>query len=156
MWEESYMYYTVYKITNTISGRYYIGKHQTKNLNDGYMGSGKILLQAYKKYGKEKFTKEILHIFNTEEEMNSKEKELVIISEDSYNICPGGNGGFGYINGNNIGKFRGKNHSEETKQKIREKRIGKSNYTPTQEYKKRMSQIMKDKHKNNSGFNKRA
>ena len=40
------MFYTVYKITNKINGKYYIGKHQTKDLNDGYMGSGKLLKRA--------------------------------------------------------------------------------------------------------------
>ena len=86
------MYFTVYKITNNINGKFYIGKHQTTDLNDGYMGSGKLLLQAISKYGKENFTKEILFIFETEEEMNTKEKELVVINEKSYNLCDGGNG----------------------------------------------------------------
>ncbi len=36
-------YYTIYKITNIINGMIYIGKHQTKDVNDGYMGSGKHL-----------------------------------------------------------------------------------------------------------------
>jgi hypothetical protein len=96
------MYYTIYKVTNKINSIYYIGKHQTKDLNDGYMGSGKILKKAIKKYGIENFTKEILYIFDTEEEMNSKEKELVIISEDTYNLCEGGKGGFSYINKNKM------------------------------------------------------
>lgn len=96
------MYYTVYKITNNINGKYYIGKHQTKDLNDGYMGSGKLLKRAIKKHGIEKFSKEILHIFETEEEMNAKEKELVVISEQSYNLCEGGQGGFGYIYRNKL------------------------------------------------------
>lgn len=96
------MYFIIYKITNTINGKFYIGKHQTNKLNDGYMGSGKLLKLAIRKYGLENFKKEILHIFNTEEEMNIKEKELVVISEMSYNLCEGGHGGFSYINRNNL------------------------------------------------------
>jgi len=96
------LYYTIYKITNKTNGKYYIGKHQTKDLNDGYMGSGKLLRRAIKEYGIDNFTKEILFIFDNESDMNAKEKELVVISEESYNLCPGGHGGFGYINENNL------------------------------------------------------
>lgn len=92
------MYFIVYKTTNKINGKFYIGKHQTTDLNDGYFGSGKLLKRAIKKYGKENFLSEILHVFQTEEEMNQKEKELVIIGKMSYNLCEGGKGGFGYIN----------------------------------------------------------
>lgn len=96
------MKYTIYKITNNLNGKTYIGKHQTKNINDGYMGSGKLLRRAQSKYGIENFTKEILHVFDTEEEMNAKEAELVTkefcLLESTYNICAGGQGGFGYIN----------------------------------------------------------
>ena len=76
--------------------------HQTKNLEDGYMGSGKYLKRAIKKHGLENFTKEVLHIFSSEEEMRSKEAELVneefVARDDTYNLCHGGKGGFGYIN----------------------------------------------------------
>ena len=92
------MHYTVYKITNNLNNKFYIGKHQTYDLGDGYMGSGKWLKRAIQKYGIENFSKEILHVFETEEEMNAKEKELVVISEQSYNLCEGGKGGFSYIN----------------------------------------------------------
>ncbi len=74
--------------------------HQTKDLNDDYMGSGKLIKAAILKYGVENFTKEILHVFDNEEDMKLKEKELVVISENSYNLCDGGHGGFGYINRN--------------------------------------------------------
>lgn len=97
-------FYTIYQITNLLNNKIYIGKHQTSNLNDGYMGSGSDLLSDYKSIEKEHFKKEILYIFDNEEEMNLKEAELVTkefcLREDTYNKNPGGKGGFGYINSN--------------------------------------------------------
>jgi len=92
------LYYTIYKITNKINGKFYIGKHKTENIDDDYMGSGKLIKLAIEKYGIENFKKEILHIFETEAEMNEAEARLVILGEDSYNLCPGGQGGWGYVN----------------------------------------------------------
>jgi len=87
-----------------LNGKIYIGKHQTKDLNDGYMGSGKHLRHSIAKYGIENFTKEVLFQFDNEADMNAKEAELVTeefcLREDTYNLCPGGHGGFGYINSN--------------------------------------------------------
>lgn len=99
------MYYTIYKITNQINGKYYIGKHQTKKLDDGYMGSGKLLKLAIAKYGIDNFKKEILYIFDNEIDMNAKERDLVIVNESTYNLCDGGNGGFSYINRNGLYGF---------------------------------------------------
>ena len=72
--------------------------HKTKNLEDGYMGSGILIRRAIEKHGIENFSKEILHIFDNEKDMKVKEKELVIVSEETYNLLEGGHGGFGYIN----------------------------------------------------------
>ena len=47
-------YFTIYQITNNINNKYYIGKHITDNPYDSYMGSGKAIIRAIKKYGKEK------------------------------------------------------------------------------------------------------
>jgi len=58
----------IYKIINTVNNKIYIGKHSTGNIGDGYLGSGIIILRAIKKYGIDKFEKEILFKFNTEEE----------------------------------------------------------------------------------------
>jgi hypothetical protein len=96
------MFYTIYQITNKIDGKIYIGKHQTTYLEDGYMGSGKILRRAQEKHGIDSFVKEILFVFETEEEMNAKERELVTEEfcslEHTYNLCQGGHGGFSFIN----------------------------------------------------------
>ena len=98
------MFYTIYQISNLIDGKIYIGKHQTKDLDDDYMGSGKHSSRAIAKHGIENFKKEILFKFDNEADMNAKEAELVTeefcLREDTYNLCPGGNGGFGYINSN--------------------------------------------------------
>lgn len=97
------MFYTIYKITNKLNGKYYIGKHQTKDLNDGYMGSGKLITRAIKKHGIDNFTKEILFVFDNEDEMNAKEAELVVVSEETYNLCAGGKGGWSYVNREGLG-----------------------------------------------------
>ena len=101
------MYYFLYKTTNTLNGKFYIGVHSTVNLNDGYLGSGTIIKKAIKKYGKEVFVREILEFFGSKEEMFARETELV--SEDfvkdhsNYNVHLGGKGGWdNYLN---KGKF---------------------------------------------------
>lgn len=95
------MNFLVYKITNTVNNKEYIGIHRTRNIDDGYMGSGKHLKRAIQKYGKEKFTKTILYNCSSEIEMINKEKELVTeeycSQKNTYNICLGGHGGFWHI-----------------------------------------------------------
>lgn len=92
------MYYTIYKTTNQLNGKTYIGYHSTKDLNDSYLGSGKILKQAIEKHGIDNFTKEILYIFPTREEALQKESEIVdeafVMDSNTYNMKLGGEGGF--------------------------------------------------------------
>lgn len=88
------MYYTVYKITNLVNGKVYIGQHRTTRLDDGYMGSGTVLKQSIKKHGKSNFKKEILYVFDNPQDMNDKEKELVheefVNNPNTYNLDIGG------------------------------------------------------------------
>ena len=70
-------YHYIYKITNLINGKIYIGQHTTSNLDDGYMGSGKILTRAIKKYGVENFRKEIQGFYEDIDELNYMERLFV-------------------------------------------------------------------------------
>lgn len=114
------IYYTIYKTTNKTNGKFYIGKHITDNPNDFYLGSGVALIKAIKKYGKDNFNKEVLHIFENEDEMNLKEKEIVTESfcrdNKTYNIGLGGEGG---------SHFKGKKHTDEMKRALSEKMTGR-------------------------------
>lgn len=98
------MFYTIYKVTNQINGKIYIGKHQTNDPNDWYLGSGKNLKRAFEKHGRSNFKKEILFVFDNEQEMNDKEIEIVnedfVARKDTYNLCVGGQGGFSFVNNN--------------------------------------------------------
>lgn len=66
------------------------------------MGSGKVIKRAMEKHGVQNFTKTILEMFNTQEDMFNKEKEIVneefLSRSDVYNLRRGGSGGFDYIN----------------------------------------------------------
>lgn len=95
------IHFLIYKITNNINGKYYIGQHKTEDPYDDYMGSGRLMLKALKKYDLSCFTKEILFDFDNFDDMNNKEKELVPLSACypnnpmSYNLREGGfNGTF--------------------------------------------------------------
>jgi len=84
----------IYKTTNLINGKFYIGK-DAKN-NKSYLGSGKLLKHAIQKYGKENFKKEILEYCIDFKHLD--EREIYWIHkynaiEDGYNLTEGGSGG---------------------------------------------------------------
>lgn len=143
-------YHFTYQTRNNINGMLYIGRHSTDNINDGYIGSGKLLRRAISKYGKDNFSIEILCFFDSLQDLIEEEKFIVDDSwcknPKSYNIVLGGSnpimigennpswkGGVKYIkkgmadtSGSNNPMY-GKRHSQESKNKMSASRIGSTN-----------------------------
>lgn len=97
----------IYKTTNKINGKIYIGKDS--NNNPKYIGSGVYIRLAIKKHGIENFTKEVLE-YCTASNINEREKYW-IEKENSrdkkigYNISPGGDG-YNFTNDEDMRKFK--------------------------------------------------
>ena len=137
------MYFYVYKTTNITNGKYYIGAHRSSSLDDGYLGSGKHLNRAIRKYGRSNFTREILKQCDSEKEMFLYEEELVsrfLGNPNCYNLASGGRGGSIIQNRKPFtqkhsektktairAKNSGKRHSKETIQKLRENNWARTN-----------------------------
>ena len=89
--------YMLYKTTNKLNGKFYIGV--SNGNNKSYKGSGTALKDAIKKYGSENFITEVLETFETEEEAFSKERQVVteelVSNPNCYNMKVGGKGGVG-------------------------------------------------------------
>jgi hypothetical protein len=87
-------HFILYKTTNLVNNKSYIGIHQTDDLNDGYLGSGVAFKKALKKYGKENFLREIIETCSSFEELLEKEKQYVneiwVNDKGNYNLKTGG------------------------------------------------------------------
>jgi len=132
----------LYKITNTVNNMVYIGvtKNPASRMRShisNTIPTKSIIKNAIAKYGREKFKLEIL-VKATQEYCYELEKKAIdafnTIKPNGYNICSGGVGAIG-IFGDKNGMY-GKTHSDETKNKIREKKIGQ---VLSQETKDKMS-----------------
>ncbi len=96
------MYY-VYKITNIVNNKIYIGVHKSDSIqSDQYLGSGKILNVAVIKYGRDKFKRDILYEFENKQSAYAMQKLIVdkqfVKRKDTYNIKQGGDGGWYRLN----------------------------------------------------------
>lgn len=96
--------FITYKVVNLITGMYYIGSHKTDNLDDKYLGSGKLIRRSVEIYGAQNHKKEILGIFSTREESLELEHFLIkqkraVQDPNLLNLSTGG-GSFDYINEN--------------------------------------------------------
>ena len=155
------MNFYIYKITNLINNKIYVGQRITNNniLEDNYFGSGKLIKRAIEKYGLENFSKEILEVCIRE---SINEREIFWINENrsmdpsiGYNIAKGGNGGDLLTNNpdrENILKrmseaMKNRVFSEEHRRKLSEGKLGEKNpiygKKMTDEEKEHLSKVTK-------------
>lgn len=158
----------IYKITNLINGKIYIG--YTKNTLEKRFAehacykyddhSRMPIVGAIKKYGKENFKIELIEESEDDEYIH-KERESFWIKElrtqdktIGYNVADGGEGGDTLSNNPHLEEIRermkksskhriGFHHSEETKAKISRANKGKPGYKPTEEQRKKISERLK-------------
>ncbi len=132
----------IYKITNLVNGKWYIGKDSHNNPK--YLGSGLLIIKAVKKYGKENFNKEVLEILPenaTHSDLNLAEiswisKTNAANDRMSYNLTYGGDGVI---------------PTDKTRAKIA--KINRKNAT-NEDRNRKLSVANKEFQKNNPGINK--
>lgn len=96
--KKEYKYHFIYKTTNILTGRFYIGMHSTNKINDGYLGGGDIVNFSIKKYGRKNHKREILEFLDSRNSLDRREREIVneelLMNPLCMNLVEGGNGGF--------------------------------------------------------------
>ena len=120
--QEKYGY--IYITENLINGKKYIGQSKYKDneyKNKNYLGSGKLITEAIKKYGKENFSKIIIDEAYSKEELNEKEIYWIkyynaVEDPNFYNILKGGHCG--------LGRPLGSKCTEEEKQRMSLAKLG--------------------------------
>jgi group I intron endonuclease len=111
----------IYITTNLVNGKQYIGQcRYGKRGWENYLGSGKHITLAIKKYGVENFKREILAEAETKPELSDLERYYIkqygaVENSNFYNIADGGYATRGFL---------GRTHSEETRKKMSESAMG--------------------------------
>jgi hypothetical protein len=94
-------FHIIYKTTCLVTGKWYLGKHSTKDLNDGYLGSGTAIKRSIKKHGRQNHVREVLEHLPSLEALNLREASLItkdVVNDPmSLNLKLGGQGGFDHI-----------------------------------------------------------
>jgi len=93
-------YHYIYKTTNVLNNKFYIGMHSTNDLHDGYMGSGKRLWYSINKHGKENHEVEILEYLENRASLRKREEEFiadVLKNPLCINLTWGGRGGWEHV-----------------------------------------------------------
>lgn len=131
----------IYKTTNLINGKIYVGKDVFNNPN--YFGSGIILTKSIKKYGISNFQKEILEECQSLKELNDKEifwidKLNSTNKKIGYNIAKGGDGGDTFSN----------QSVKKKKDVIEKRRKSSKDLFASEEWRKKRSKLSKKMWKN--------
>lgn len=93
------MFGYIYKTTNNINNKIYVGKKHSNVFIETYYGSGKLIKRAINKYGVNNFKVEVIQFYSTLEELNEAEKYWISYFKSNYwfghgyNISGGGDGG---------------------------------------------------------------
>lgn len=141
--------YLVYKTTHIPSGRFYIGRHKTRDLDDGYLGSGTIISRLLRAHPRNEFIREILHFAANGDEMLDVEEQFIKEVLDHplcLNCTVGDPNKRGIVHHSIESKKRmseaqkGRVHSEESKLKISLAKLGKFHSPETREKIKRYAQ----------------
>jgi group I intron endonuclease len=112
----------VYLTECKINGKCYIGQRSFRKKGwENYLGSGKLLLKAIRKYGKENFVRTIIYISFMRDDLDAAERRIIsffnaVEDQNFYNLVPGGHG-------NSFG-FKGKSHSIETRLRMKQAATG--------------------------------
>ncbi len=133
----------IYLTQNNINGKLYVGQHKSEEYDPQYLGSGKILKRAIRKYGSDNFSQTILETCMSKEELDNRERYWIGIyknlsPDNSYNLAKGGDGGdtLYYKSKSDRDKFR------EKMTDINRKRCS------SDEFRKKISQKTSERYKN--------
>jgi len=138
------MYGYIYKTTNIVSGKVYIGQRKAERFIKSYYGSGVALKDAIKSYGKEYFKVEFICEAESQSELDKLEIEYIKKYRESlgrdnvYNIMDGGHpSGVYYLS-------LSKNAKEEFVKKMTKINRERCN---TEEFKQKLSKATRERYK---------
>lgn len=142
-------FHFLYKTTCLSTGRWYIGMHSTNDLNDGYLGSGRWILNSIKKYGEENHRREIIEFCDSREILCEREEQTVThkLIEDQLcmNLIKGGSSNRFPVGEDTRMRMRlaklGKKQTSETIEKRRQACMGR---VQTEETREKLRQIAKE------------
>jgi hypothetical protein len=146
-------YHFTYLTINTVNNKFYLGKHTTKDLNDGYIGSGIAFLNAVKKHGYLNFQHYRLQFFNTAQD--AYVAEALLITEDvikkykdelkvCYNLKTGGGSG-GILSEESKAKISKAIKETWSRPEVKEKQSkAQKELHARPEYKEKISKVRKD------------